>query len=48
MVCVIGIGKHRFEQIINGAEPLNDFHAIVRIDSKTHLAIIYKPTFEKA
>jgi len=48
MVSVFWVFKHCFNKLIYIKEPLNNFHAIMRIDGETHLAIIYKPTLEKA
>jgi hypothetical protein len=36
MIPVGWVINHTFKKVINSAKPLNDFHAIMRIDGKTH------------
>jgi len=48
VVSVFVIGFHCFNKFFYIKEPLNKLHAIMRINGKTHLAIMYKPTLEKA
>jgi hypothetical protein len=45
---IFGVIQHGFNKLIYIKEVLNMLVPIMRVDGKTHLAIMYKPTLEKA